>query len=212
MEGVDEVPTPATAMLLRRWDGALIKARENILQAQQRQQRYADLHRRELTFECGEQVLLSTENLRAQMVGAPKLLPRFIGPYQIKRVISSTAYELSLPLSMHIHPVFHVHLLKPYEDGQAIMPERIPVHARPTPAIHEQDEEPEWEVESILQKRCRGRQVQYLVKWKGYPLEEASWEPQSHLDNAKKALREFEERQQHRESRGENRKERNRRQ
>jgi len=198
MEDVDELPTPATAVLLREWDEALIKARENIRKAQQRQQQNADKHRRELVFKPGAQVLLSTENLRSQMVGAPKLLPRFIGPYSIKRVVSPTAYELILPSAMRIHPVFHVHLLKPYLNSEEIMPERIPIHPRPTPTVYGEDEEPEWDVESILDKRQRGRQLQYLVKWKGYPLEEASWEPESHLANSQKAVREFETRAQQR--------------
>ena len=64
--------------------------------------------------------------------------------------------------------------------------------------MHDEGEEPEWDVESILNKRQRGRQVQYLVKWRGYPLEEASWEPIGHLTNAEKSLQEFEERKQHR--------------
>jgi len=194
MERVDESSTPATAALLRRWDEALIKVRENIRKAQQRQRQYADAHRRDLAFEPGAAVLLSTENLRANMVGAPKLLPRFIGPYRVKRVISPTAYELVLPSSMRIHPVFHVHLLKPYLDGRDAMPERVPTHPRPTPAVHEEGEEPEWEVESVLDQRRRGQQLQYLVKWKGYPLEEASWEPESHLANARQAIQEFQRR------------------
>lgn len=198
MEHVDELLTPATAELVRRWDEALIKARENIRKAQQRQQRYADEHRRELRLEPGAKVLLSTENLRAHMVGAPKFLPRFIGPYTIKRVVSPTAYELLLPPTMHIHPVFHIHLLKPYLDGEATMPERVPIHPRPTPEVQQEGEEPEWEVESVLNERLRGRQLQYLVKWKGYPLEEASWEPASHLANSQKAVRDFEARLQQR--------------
>ena len=31
------------------------------------------------------------------------------------------------------------------------------------------------EVEKILQKRTYYRKPQYLVKWKGYPLSEATW-------------------------------------
>ena len=201
LEHVDELPTPATSVMLRRWDEALRTARENIHRAQERQRRYADEHRRELVFEPGARVLLSTENLRAGMAGTPKLLPRFIGPYTVKRVVSPTAYELELPSSMHIHSVFHVHLLKPYIDGQEILPERVPVHPRPTPAVQEEGEEPEWEVESVLDMRRRGTHVEYLVKWRGYPLEEASWEPKSHLTHAGEVLQEYEQRTRQRASR-----------
>ena len=33
--------------------------------------------------------------------------------------------------------------------------------------------------------------MEYLVKWKNYPLEEASWEPVTNLTNAQEAIEEF---------------------
>ena len=33
--------------------------------------------------------------------------------------------------------------------------------------------------------------MEYLVKWKNYPLEEASWEPVTNLMNAQEAIKEF---------------------
>ena len=33
----------------------------------------------------------------------------------------------------------------------------------------------EFEVETILKKQHRGRTTQYLLKWKDYPIEDASW-------------------------------------
>ena len=36
----------------------------------------------------------------------------------------------------------------------------------------------------------RGK-LKYLVKWKGYPQEESTWEPESHLTKARKAVAEF---------------------
>ncbi|RPA70926.1 hypothetical protein BJ508DRAFT_198581, partial [Ascobolus immersus RN42] len=42
----------------------------------------------------------------------------------------------------------------------------------------------EYEVEQIVKKRTHYGVIQYLVKWKGYPVEQATWEPRSSLDNA----------------------------
>lgn len=200
MERTDDTPhsAPAAGEVLRRWEEALSTAKQHILKAQERQKKYADQHRRELTLQVGDRVLLSTENLRERMTGAPKLLERYIGPYKVKRIISSTAYELDLPESMRMHPVFHIHLLRPYVNSSAAFPDRVPYHARPAPVVQSNETEPEWEVEAILNKRTRGRKVFYLVKWKGYPMEEASWEPEDHLTNSQAVIREFEEREKQR--------------
>ena len=41
----------------------------------------------------------------------------------------------------------------------------------------------EQEVETIPDKRTRRGRKEYLVKWKGLPREENSWEPRSHLED-----------------------------
>ena len=43
------------------------------------------------------------------------------------------------------------------------------------------DGEEEYEVEAILRHKGKGAQHLYLVMWKGYPIAEASWEPELHL-------------------------------
>lgn len=188
------VKNEAAAVKAERWSEALEKAKENIQKAQTRQITYADEHRRDFSFEVGDRVLLSTANLRSSIiVGAPKLLPKFIGPYTIKKIISRNAYELELPNTIHIHPVFHIHLLKPYLDPNKDFPSRI---RNPTPEPEFIDEdEPAWNVESILKKRRRGRNIEYLVKWQDYPIEEATWEPLENLENADEAIQEFEDRE-----------------
>lgn len=194
LESAHEVKNEAAAEHAKKWHQALELAKDNILKAQARQIKYADEHRRDLSFAVGDRVLLSTANLRRSgiMVGAPKLLPKFIGPYRISKVISRHAYQLDLPPTMRVHPVFHIHLLKPFHDPTAAFPARL---HEPTPEPEFVDEEePVWEVESILRKRRRGRQVEYLVKWAGYPIEEATWEPLANLQNADLAIQEFEDR------------------
>ena len=46
----------------------------------------------------------------------------------------------------------------------------------------------EFEVEDILDSRLFRRQRQYLVKWKGYPTHEATWEPAAHLEHSPTVL------------------------
>jgi hypothetical protein len=195
MEKLAESPSEAAQDMVRRWHQALTTAKQHIEAAQKRQAHYANEHRRELRFQVGTRVLLSTENLRpAHIVGAPKFMPKFIGPYAIKRVLSPTAYELELPPSFKVHPVFHIHLLKPYRDGRERFPDRL-FSPPPDPELIEGDDRDHWEVESILARRGVGRRVQYLVKWKGYSVDENTWEPLDNLQNADDAIQEFEQRQ-----------------
>ena len=179
---------PSAADALARWRSALVRARETTKTAQARQKKYADAHRRDVTFAVGDRVLLSTANLK--LVGeskrARKFTERFIGPYRVKRVINANAYELELPPQLKIHPTINVSQLKEYHDGSAAFPARPAAITRPEPAAVTNDGAPEWEVERILDHRSYGRRkvLQYLILWKGYPVHEATWEPIEHLDGA----------------------------
>lgn len=86
------------------------------------------------------------------------------GPWPIVRVLDSSSYELQLPSTMKIHPVFHASLLhldpdKPLH-GQSVPDACFPIVA---------DGEPEYVVEEILDSRVVGGWVKYKAKWAGYP-------------------------------------------
>ena len=80
--------------------------------------RVTDWKRRDLEFKVGDRVLLSTQNQKLAVAGAAKFKAKFIGPSEVLKKIGKVAYELKLPYSMaRVHPVFHVLLLKAYNDG-----------------------------------------------------------------------------------------------
>jgi hypothetical protein len=157
----------------------LIKAQESLKRAQERQAHYVDPHRRAITFEPGDQVLLSTTNLKLMGTGerTAKFAYKYIGPFSIKRAINNNAYELVLPSQLRIHPVLNVSRLKAYHDGRESFPHRQQTDLkRPAPETSVNGTDV-FEVEKILAKRGQGSRGQYLVQWKGWPLWEATWEP-----------------------------------
>ena len=172
------------------------EATEHIKQAQQRQKKYADEHRRDITFKVGDHVLLSTANLRfVHKDKASKLLPKFLGPFTIVKVVSPVAYELALPPALRIHPVQHTEKLKPVQESSSFAPHRSQVPLPPPPEVLE-DGQVEFEVERILDRRIQkfrnGRtRTEYLVHWKGYPLYDATWEPANNLNHSQTLISEY---------------------
>ena len=69
-------------------------------------------------FHIGDQVLLSTKNLNLKNAPVRKLKRRFIGPFFVSQKIGPVVYELDLPSTWKIHPVFHTSLLRPFRTSQ----------------------------------------------------------------------------------------------
>jgi hypothetical protein len=186
---------PEATARIRRLHEDLTRAHENLGKAQQRQAKYADRHRRAVTFKVGDQVLLSTAHLK--LLGSEKRTPKFtykyLGPFKVKRVVNDNAYELDLPPQLQIHPVLNIDRLKPYHDGRLAFPARPQANPRPPPEVTLENGAALFEVESIIAKRGEGARTKYLVKWLGYPHWESTWEPASALKNARDAIAEYED-------------------
>ena len=97
-------------------------------------------------------------------------------------------FRLELPDGWRPHPVFHASLLKPAVGyyGDSVLDSGF----RPLA-----DDTGEFEVERVLNHRRvhRGHVWvdEYLVKWVGYGLFEATWEPTAHLATAPTAPADF---------------------
>jgi Chromo (CHRromatin Organisation MOdifier) domain len=99
-------------------------------------------------------------------------------------------YQLKLPESWKIHNVFHATLLQPYIENK-VYGNNYP---RPLPKLLEGKEV--YEVKTILKHRRRGRGYQYYVKWKGYPITEATWEQTSAFSTDGNMLKKYQDRHQ----------------
>lgn len=99
--------------------------------------RLADRSQSERSFEVGDWVYLKLQSYRQtslQRRPAPKLAPRYYGPFVVIQKKGLVAYQLALLADSRIHLVFHTSLLKkaigsPPPD-QAPLPEEV---LSPTP-------------------------------------------------------------------------------
>jgi len=79
--------------------------------AQEDMKKYADKKRSDVEgYKVGDLVMLSTKDLKYQMVGRrmEKLTERFVSPYKVKKIVLSNAVELELPNTVKIHLVVNV--------------------------------------------------------------------------------------------------------
>jgi len=85
--------------------------------AQEEMKKYVDKKRAEVNdYKVGDLVMLSTKDLKYQMVKrrTEKLTERFVGPYKIKKIVSSNAVELELPSTVKVYPVVNVSRIHKY--------------------------------------------------------------------------------------------------
>ena len=90
-----------------------------------------------------------------------------------------------MPLGWQIHHIFHISKLKHYIHSEEFLRE---VELPPPILV---GDTLEYEVEGILWHQGTRAWHRYLVLWKGYPLTEATWEPESHLTNAPDILEQY---------------------
>ena len=128
-----------------------------------------DKKRRTEDYKVGDEVVVSTANLRTYCPHIPqKIKAQWIGPFRITKEVSPVALGLDLPPGWQIHPVFHVSKLKPYIRSKEFLREVEPL----APVLV--GDTLEYEVEGILRHQGTGAQHRYLVLWKGYSLTEAT--------------------------------------
>ena len=136
--------------------------RTEMAEAQAHQEEYKNRHRNPApAYKIGDSVWLLTKNISTERP-SKKLDWKKIGPYKISKIISPYAYQLDLPATIRIHPVFHTSLLlpaatNPYK-GQRI---------EPPPPVTVNNEE-EYEVSAILDSKRIGKGIRYLIQWLGY--------------------------------------------
>ena len=164
------------------------EAKAALEKTQEEMKKYTDRKRGEVNeYKVEDLAMLSTKDLKYQIAGrrTEKLMERFVGPYKIKKIVSTNVVELELPSIIKIHPVVNVSRIHKYV-GQVERQKR----EQPAPVIIEGEEE--WKVEKILNKQQIRGKDKYLVRWKGFMAELDTWKGEENLKNAKEVIEEYE--------------------
>lgn len=152
------------------------------------QEKHSQFYNKRVTpgpkYKINDMVWLSAKNIKSQRPTG-KLDYKKLGPFKIIGLVGSRAYRLDLPLSMRIHPVFHINLLEPYHPDKIVgrQTKELP------PVIVNGHQE--YEVEYIVDSRIHRNSLQYLVHWKGYTTMDRTWESVKNLSNSKKLIQKF---------------------
>jgi hypothetical protein len=111
-----------------------------------------------------------------------KLKIKNIGPCKVIRKFWANTYDIELPDGVKISPIFNVADLYRYRAEEV--------------GVEKEHKEIQWmkqmpvakkrHMESIIDKRIsrktrRKEYFEYLVKWKGHPFEDASWEDEEEI-------------------------------
>jgi hypothetical protein len=116
-------------------------------------------------LEVGHHIYLSTKNLSLPKAQARKLMPKYIGPYEIISYDRNQSYyTLALPnelLKCRIHPTFHSQLRPAVLNDNAWFPNREATFFYD----FGDDLECEWLVDSIVDHTFTGGSITFHVLW-----------------------------------------------
>uniref|UniRef100_A0A3P9L311 Gypsy retrotransposon integrase-like protein 1 n=1 Tax=Oryzias latipes TaxID=8090 RepID=A0A3P9L311_ORYLA len=164
-----DLAVPSVQLHLQRCQDIWRQARAALLRSKESNCQIANRHRVVgPVYLPGQKVWLSSRNIPVQ-VSSRKLAPRYIGPYEIDRIINPSCVRLRLPAALKVHPAFHISQIKPVHESPFCPPSASPPPARII------DGAPAFTVSRVLDVRHRGRGFQFLVDWEGYGPEERSW-------------------------------------
>lgn len=155
--------------------------KEKMKIAQDRQKKYADVRLKKVNFEEGHKVFLKVSPTRGvrRFEVKEKLIPKFVGPYEILRRVGEMAYELALPPELaKVHNVFHVSQLQKYVYDLSHILKHEPLQIEENLSYEEQPL-------CILDQRVkelRGKSILLLnILWRNHNNEEATWEKEMYM-------------------------------
>ncbi|GBG85797.1 hypothetical protein CBR_g40606 [Chara braunii] len=176
--------TPGTAEFTRQYQRDIERARVNLLKAQKAMIQQANKHRRPSPVRSGDWVWVLSSELSREEDISPKLLPRYMGPWQVLDTVGADpfgpSYHVDVPLHLQTYPVFHASKLLPFTPADAF-PDRPPQFGPPIPGKG-------YEVEEVVDEYGTGLDKEYLVKFLYQPHTEDRWFTRKELLKTAKSI------------------------
>lgn len=141
--------------------GYVNQARTAMGHAQEKMVTQANIHRREPDFAVGDWVYIIKKTYITDRPSTKLDFPMTRNSYQITGM-KGFSYELAVPASWRGTRVYHADRLR--KDPR----NPLPGQDLPRPSGEVVDNEPEWEVDTILASRLYHGKLQYQVQWKGW--------------------------------------------
>ncbi|KAJ9163406.1 hypothetical protein P3X46_023076 [Hevea brasiliensis] len=129
-----------------------------------------------MEFAKGDYVFLKVSPMKGVMRFGKKgkLAPRYIGPFEVTDRVGAVAYRLELPPNLsHVHPVFHISMLRKYipDPSHVLQPDVIELKENLT------FEEQPVAIVDYQVRQLRSKQIPMVkVLWRSQSVEECTWE------------------------------------
>jgi hypothetical protein len=168
-------------------------AQDHLMDAQDTQAADVNRHRQPVDprIKAGAKVFLDAKDLPITYANVRphrrKLIHRYLGPYEIVRLVGPNAVELDLPNDMQIHDVVNVSRLKVDRTDN----ERI--YVTPPPTVRTSRAGTSYVIEAILghrpdEDKKGAAALEYEVKWGGWDTKDNTWEAEANLARRAKGM------------------------
>jgi hypothetical protein len=112
-----------------------------------------------------------------------------IGSCKILKKFEENSYEIEFTDGVGISPIFNIENMYPYrgdEAGEAKNQKEVKwvkhMHVAENPQMEKIIDQ------RVRKKTLRKTYLEYLIKWKGHPIEDASWESEASIQNHRQMM------------------------
>ena len=170
--------------IAKRMEELLEYGRSQLLKSQSSMEAQANKHRKDVSYEIGDRVWLSSRNVKTTRP-SKGLEDRQLGPFEVIEKVGSS-YRLQMPSNWKQESVFHPKLLRPCANDP------LPGQVAPPPKAHHFKRGDEWDVDDVIDSRRYRNRLQYKVKWSGEERDDHWYYADAgEFDNAKEIVEEF---------------------